>query len=393
MALARSVPAARPRSATAAQAAARLAYIDNLRVLLITMLIVHHAGQAYGPDNGVWPIFNPTRVPILDAFFTVNASFGLGLFFLIAGYFVPAAYDRKGARRFLTDRLLRLGVPLLFVSLVLFPLFLYLGETMQGHGQPFGAFLATYLRWPEVGHMWFVSHLIIYTCGYAVWRWLARPAAPAAPAQSAAPGHRALLGYALALALVTFIVRIGFPIDDWIYPVPFVRVELARLPQHLSMFVLGIVAYRRDWLRQMPTKTGMTWLAIGLAVATLPYANIMLRSARGADQGLFLGGGLSVGSLARSMTEAFLCAGLGVGLLTLLHEHVNRQGALMRELAVASYTVYAIHIFPVVFLQGALLEWPVPALAKFGLVTLITVPLCYALGYGLRKLPGVRRVV
>ena len=87
------------------------------------------------------------------------------------------------------------------------------------------------------------------------------------------------------------------------------------------------------------------------------------------------------------------CAGLGVGLLTLFRGHLNHRGALMRELAAASYAVYAIHIFPVVFLQGALLESPMPALAKFGLVTLIAVPLCFALGYGLRKLPGVRRVV
>jgi peptidoglycan/LPS O-acetylase OafA/YrhL len=84
---------------------------------------------------------------------------------------------------------------------------------------------------------------------------------------------------------------------------------------------------------------------------------------------------------------------LGVGLLTLFRERMNHQGVLMRELAAASYAVYAIHVFPVVFLQGALLESPMPPLAKFGLVTLIAVPLCFGLGYGLRKLPGVRRVV
>jgi hypothetical protein len=32
-------------------------------------------------------------------------------------------------------------------------------------------------------------------------------------------------------------------------------------------------------------------------------------------------------------------------------------------------------------------------LAKFGVVTLIAVPLCFVLGYGLRKLPGVRCVM
>ncbi|MGB8379965.1 MAG: hypothetical protein WCG47_01735 [Dermatophilaceae bacterium] len=35
----------------------------------------------------------------------------LGLLFLLAGYFVPPAYDRKGPRRFLRKRWSRLGVP------------------------------------------------------------------------------------------------------------------------------------------------------------------------------------------------------------------------------------------------------------------------------------------
>jgi hypothetical protein len=226
-----------------------------------------------------------------------------------------------------------------------------------------------------------------------VWRWLANHTTPAAPEPRAAPGHRSILGYALALAVVTFIVRTEFPIDRWVYPIPFIRAEPAHLPQYLSMFALGIVAYRRDWLRQMPTKTGMTWLAIGLATATLPYVDFILRSLTGVELGLFIGGGLKFGSLVRSTIEAFLCVGLSAGLLTLFRERVNHQGALMRQLAAASYAVYAIHIFPVVFLQGALLETPMPPLAKFGLVALIAVPLCFALGYGLRKLPGVARVI
>jgi hypothetical protein len=43
--------------------------------------------------------------------------------------------------------------------------------------------------------------------------------------------------------------------------------------------------------------------------------------------------------------------------------------------------------------QLALEGLGMPPLAKFGVVTLIAVPLCFALGYGLRKLPGVRCVM
>ena len=92
----------------------RLAFLDNLKIGLTALVIAHHAGQAYGPTGGQWPIFSPERSPVLGPFFGVNAAFFMGLFFLISGYFLPRAYDHKGAVTFLKDRFRRLGIPLLF---------------------------------------------------------------------------------------------------------------------------------------------------------------------------------------------------------------------------------------------------------------------------------------
>src|SRR3712207_650463 len=82
---------------------ARLYFVDNLRVLLAILVVAHHAGQAYGPTGGRWPVFNDERAAILGPFFTVNAGFFMGLFFLVSAYFLPASYDRKGGRAFLAD--------------------------------------------------------------------------------------------------------------------------------------------------------------------------------------------------------------------------------------------------------------------------------------------------
>jgi glucan biosynthesis protein C len=382
-----NTPTTRP--AVAAHTAARLAYVDTLRVLLSALVVAHHAGQAYGPTGGEWPIFNPTRAAILGPFFGVNAAFFMGLFFLLAGYFVPYAYDRKGAARFLADRLVRLGAPLLLISLLV-GLIMYAGS---GRGQPLGDFLLVYLRRPEVGHMWFAGHLIVYSCGYAAWRWLAerRPAAPHRPIAS--PDHRAIAAYTIGLAAATFLVRLAFPIDRWVYPAPFIRAELAHLPQYLSLFILGVVSYQRDWFGQLPASTGMAWLRVGLIAAAMPYGIGLLEELTPIEVALFAGGGLSLGALLWSAVEACICVGLCVGLLTLLRERASWQGGLLRELAAGSYAVYVIHVFPVVGLQAALAGSPMPPLAKFGLVTLLAVPLCFALAYGLRRLPGVARVL
>ena len=86
----------------------RLLYLDNLKVCLTVLVIFHHAGQAYG-DGGGWAHTpsNPAEVmPWIWHFFSVNAAFFMGLFFLISGYFVPASYDKQGASVFVQKKLM-----------------------------------------------------------------------------------------------------------------------------------------------------------------------------------------------------------------------------------------------------------------------------------------------
>ena len=78
----------------------RLSYLDNVKVFLTVLVIFHHAGQAYGQGGG-WAYMpsNPAEtLPWIWHFFSTNASFFMGLYFLISGYFVPRSYDRKDFR-------------------------------------------------------------------------------------------------------------------------------------------------------------------------------------------------------------------------------------------------------------------------------------------------------
>jgi glucan biosynthesis protein C len=374
----------------AARATTRLDYIDTLRVLLTILVIAHHAGQAYGPTGGDWPIFNQQRAAILGPFFTVNASFFMGLFFLISGYFLPGAYDRKGARSFLRDRLLRLGVPLLITALM-FALLGYFSEDRQITFSHY--FFQVYLgdRQFELGHLWFVAHLLVYAFGYALWRLLARRVPLVERVDGWVPGHRAILGYALALAAVTFVVRIEYPIDRWELALGLVPAEYAHWPQYFSLFLLGILAYRRDWLRRIPAATGLRWLGIGLIAAGLRYGYALAQPLGLPPLGD--GGGLSWQSLVRNIWEALLCVGLCVGLPVLLRERFSHQGDLLRWLTPNAYAAYVIHIWLIVALQAALASIAIEPFSKFVIVMLVGAPLCFLLGALLRKLPQVSRVL
>jgi len=342
----------------------RLRYLDSLKVLLMVLVIAHHAGQAYGPTGGAWPIFDAQRAGILGPFFSVNAGFFMGLFFLISGLFVPSAFDRKGAVAFLQDRLIRFGAPLVIVGLTL--------GLLTGKGV-------------EVAHLWFVAHLLVYGLLYAAWRALGLPAW-----RPGLPGHGTIIGYALALAAVTFVVRTVLPIDRWVTVLGVLPFEAAHLPQYASLFAIGLLAARGQWLGRLPTSTGMIWLRIGVGLAVLRYAYAL-----GGDVlPRLAGGGFTFESLLWSTWEAVMCVGLCVGLLVLFRERYRAPGRVLRWAAPNAYGAYVVHVLPVVVgLQLALATVSLDPLLKFALVTVVGVPLSFLFAAGLRRLPGMRSVL
>lgn len=107
---------------------ARLLFIDNLRILLITLVIMMHLSITYG-GVGSWYYTQGQPDDISFVLLTWHngtvQAFSMGFLFMISGYFTAASYDRKGPWRFLKDRLLRLGIPLLCYDFVITPLLAY----------------------------------------------------------------------------------------------------------------------------------------------------------------------------------------------------------------------------------------------------------------------------
>ena len=62
--------------------------------------------------------------------------------------------------------------------------------------------------------------------------------------------------FATALGLATFVVRIWAPTGEWYEPW---HQEFAHYPQYVAMFVIGILAYRLDWLNRFPDAQARLW--------------------------------------------------------------------------------------------------------------------------------------
>ena len=115
-------------AAVQTKAAGRLLFVDNIRVFLTILVLLHHLMITYA-GTGAWYYTEGRQDFVTNAlggwFCATNQAYFMGLFLLISAYFVPGSYDRKGAGRFLKDRLIRLGIPLAVYSWVINPLFWY----------------------------------------------------------------------------------------------------------------------------------------------------------------------------------------------------------------------------------------------------------------------------
>ena len=365
----------------------RLHYLDHLRVALTLLVIAHHASQAYAPLSGAWPISNPTKSSILDPFQAVNAAFFMGLFFLIAGYFVPGAYDRKGVGVFLKTRFVRLGIPALFFAVFLF-------GPMEYFGMPERLSLGEFIRhlyqtgWQNVYiHLWFLLHLLVYSLGYALWRLATQQFNLQARSDGKNSWHLVLLVFVILFVTVTRVVRFQYDINQWEPLFYLIPAEIAHLPQYIGMFLLGILAYRFKALERLPTYVGLVWLGIGVAVTVWFYSNFNFMLSKSIS-------GTGMGPLTWSVWEALTCVGLGIGLLTLFRGWINKPaGRLMAALTRSQYGAYIIHIVVVIGIQAGLDGFSAGPFVKFLIVTIVAAILSFGISHLALKVPVIKKVI
>jgi len=369
----------------------RLFGLDKLRVALTFLVIAHHAAQAYGPTGGGWPIFNDERSAILGPFFSVNAAFFMGLFFLLAGYFVPASLERKGTNSFLKDRLVRLGVPAMFFALFVFGPISFFSMESSPSAIEFIQYLYSTGWQAFYAHLWFLLHLLLYSFLFCL---LYKPFFDSRAKESIVLdlASSKIFAYAICLAICTWLVRIWFPIDKWVALFFLIPAEIAHLPQYFSMFILGAIAYRNDWYNRTSSKVAFTWLSIAL-IASIFYCWYRMV---GMDflPGLIATGGLTWKSFVWSLWEAFICVGFCVGLPILFRDYLNLSPSrLVSKIVAAAYGAYIIHVLIVVGLQTGLNDFDLSPLLKFGLVTITGILISFGLSYLLKITPGMRRII
>ena len=379
----------------------RLFFVDDIRVFLTIIVLLHHLMIIYaGTGNwfyteGMQDASKAMQSDVTEAlggwFCAVNQSYFMGLFLLVSAYFVPGSYDRKGAGRFLKDRLIRLGIPLALYSWVINPVFVYV-VNYRSIDKPFWRYFPVeYFKGGLIGQgpLWFIEVLLIFSLVYVLYRLLVR-SRPADPAQATRfPGNRAILLFALLLGLAGFLVRLAFVMDEYNFKP--LNLQFPFFAQYIALFVVGLIAYRRNWLTELPDKTGRLWLRIAILMIIL-WAPMMVLNGAINDDNSFKGG-LCWQSLVYTLWESFLCISMCIGLVYLFRRYRNRRGKIAAFLVPNAYTAYLIHAVVITALAFAFQDIALYPILKWVIVALVAVPLCFGISSLIRKLPYTDRVL
>lgn len=392
-------PGQRPRFARAATeptpSRARVAHLDNLKVLLVAVIIAAHGIAAYSDLESAWPYQDVQEVLQLGAVSNGALSllglpavlFVMGLFFLISGLVTPGSVERKGPRAFARDRLVRLGVPLAVWTLVIWAgakwaVYQVGGETSSFwwrfvHSDPF----------LDTGPMWFVEVLLIYSLVYAAWCSRRGPT----PARASTPlTGRTLVGLAVAVSVGTVLVRLVFPLLSGQVG----QSHLWQWPQFVAMFGLGIVAAQRGWLTPVPDhiRRGCGFAALFGVLAFLTLAGTMVLI--GVDPEVWFEERLHWAPMTLAAIEGPLAIGFGVWMLGVAQRRLDRRaGPFGRAMVRSAYAAFILQGVVLIALMLALRPVGLPAEVKALAVAALGVALSFGLAWLLVSRTRIGRII
>ena len=305
--------------------------LDLLRGIAMMLGLLIHASLAYN--------FDPGQIP--GWIKSINAWIHLWrmpLFFILAGFFGCMILLRRGARGYLQDRLLRVGMTLLLFASIYDPLNRLIYDLPN---PPFGL---------QLGHLWFLYYLMGVCAVAAGVAWVMSQSGLIQTAANvlAWPAKRS---WSLSLYLIPLITLTPFarPVRGlWaITPEAFGDFHLLPFLYYCLWFVMGAALYWHrqtlSTLRHWGMITGSFVLAV-LTMSGITYAQL--------SPNVFEAQRYNWAIYCSAVSSAAWC----LFFIGLCHRLVNKENRAVSWFVELSYPIYLLHVLPSVILGGVFLE-------------------------------------
>jgi fucose 4-O-acetylase-like acetyltransferase len=365
-------------------------YIDNLRIFLTILVVLHHLAIAYGAPGG-WYYYEAGSGEVtnllLAMFVATNQSFFMGMFFMVSAYFFASSLHRKSSKIIIKSKLKRLGIPMIVYSVFITQILLYLIiNYVESNPMCFIDVYSKANNTFSLGPLWFVCALLIFMSNSLIFKHKIKKLSVKAKSLKTS----FVILSAIGLGIISFFVRIYFPIG---VTIPIIGFNLAHFSQYIFLFIIGIVASRQNWFNQINYKKSKLALISAQILIFVAFPTVFILGGameHGTDQFM---GGFTIQSFAFSVWEQLVGVLLIIGLLGLFKQKINNQNMVLKTASRTSYAVYIFHSIILLILSIMLKDFEIESFIKFMILIPISIISCYGISYFLCKIPVIKDII
>ena len=293
--------------------------LDALRCFAMTMGLVMHAPLVFELPDIVGAENVGVDSELVGGLLLWIHLWRMPTFFILSGFFAQMVLEGKGARHFLTQRLLRIFIPMLLTSLTLS----YIWD----------------LHWQQLYHLWFLYYLLIISLMATVLFMMFSKVQYLI--HNKGKTYSAIcVSLLVALALLTTGAREQGM--EAVIPELYSDIELIPLLYYAAWFALGQLLFKQKLLIQLNLSTKhllvLTALGVFLYCALWYWAES--------------GGMLFISALSLLTSLCWIAALMG-GFLSV----ITSQSKFLSFVLELAYPVYLIHLAPAIVLGAMFYEW------------------------------------
>ncbi len=392
---------------TTANNSDRSVFFDNLRSLMVILVLIFHSGASYGSVVEFWPFHDKNPCKGIELFIFLADVFMMAVLFFIAGFFALPDLQKKVTWRFITGKLKRLGLPWLIITVIVLPVIDYIHYFIQQTSQVLPArslwghwilsikkIAEFHTGWIDMSaywnmtekfyqrYMWFVSLLLLFFIVFALLHkitiYLNRKTGLKNKPEAALKKNvfKSLIITAIfsivLFSLIRFLLYPEFMGFGWFSLWNIIQFQFAKLTLYLCCFSLGIYAFSGKWFTGH-ADFGKAWIWALICFCLFGLNMLVLKNLKSSDAPFLL---IKIAFTVFYPLWSLSFLGFFV---SWAYKHWNRPTRFNVNLAKNSYNIYLIHyIFP--FTLPLLLRyWEVPTIIKFGVLSVVTILFSYGL--------------
>lgn len=370
----------------------RLYFLDNLRTVLIFLVVLIHAGIVYEPIlESTWIVTDPAKSSGIGIIRMYMDLFVMFIMFFISGYFIPTSIKNNTSQEFVISKIKRIIVPWAIAVLTLIPaykvIFLYSRGLPQAEWFTYFHFFKSnsgnfsfFADYPNQSWLWFLPVLFIFQVVYL------------------GILKTKLLSISISLknaVILLFIVGIAYSmiisltqLTGWFNSVV-LHFQRERLLIYFMSFLLGSLCYKLKIFESFQKNKkhyiiANVLISVSITIYTLVALNLFFNMVS-PDRNYFF--------ISSTVDRVIYYAS---GILTMLNFlyiliyvfrfSFNKEYKLLGRLNMYSYSVYIIHIVIMGLIALVLLNLQMPALLKYGLLTVTTLAISNLIVFAYKEL-------